>query len=70
MLKSTLFCFLEVARFKYLYHWAMATYYGWSKRRLIQKFRLAGEKKGLPSLSCYTDDAIVEGLRRLHATKT
>lgn len=50
---------------KYYYHWIMMHYHGWRKRRLIAKFRKAGEKAGLPSLKDFSDDAIVEGLVRL-----
>lgn len=47
------------------YHWLMFHYYKWQMKREIIKMKQIGRENGLPSLDEYSDEAIVEGFRRL-----
>ena len=50
------------------YHRLMAAYYGWRKRRELNRMRRVGRKHGL-DFDQYTDEALIEGIRRWRETK-
>lgn len=51
------------------YHRIMLTYCAWQIRRTIRKMRADGKRLGLPSLDAYSNEAIIEGFRRLKKNK-
>lgn len=51
------------------YHWFMANYWRLRLKFYIWKLKRKGKKHGLPSLDGYSDEAIVEGFRRLYESK-